>query len=123
MKRLFALLLCLMTLLSLAACAAAPADTTAPSTEPETQPTEPVDDYDYPEIKDKLTWEQKIGVSGDGFVADFVFQRDDAAGGILHHAEGTAQTDIHTGRLNLLIRNGRNLQRTCCQHLPDRTVG
>ena len=59
MKRILALLLCLLTLLSLAACAAAPEETTAPETQPtETQPTEPVDDYDYPEINDKLTWEK-----------------------------------------------------------------
>ena len=51
MKRVFALILSLVTLLSLVACAAAPVETTAPATEPETQPTEPVDDYDYPEIK------------------------------------------------------------------------
>jgi len=55
MKRFLALLLCLVTLLSLAACAAQPQETTAPSQPAE---TEPVDDYDYPEIKDKLTWEK-----------------------------------------------------------------
>jgi len=59
MKRFFALLICLAALLSLAACAAPPQETTAPATQPsETQPTEPVDDYDYPEIKEKLTWEK-----------------------------------------------------------------
>lgn len=59
MKRLFTLLLCLTVLLSLTACAAQPAETTEPATEPEqTQPSEPVDDYDYPEIADKLTWEK-----------------------------------------------------------------
>ena len=61
MKRFFALLLCLAVLLSLAACAATTEETTAPTetTQPtETQPTEPVDDYDYPEINDKLTWEK-----------------------------------------------------------------
>ena len=59
MKRFFALLICLAALLSLAACAAPPQETTAPATQPsETQPTEPVDDYEYPEIKEKLTWEK-----------------------------------------------------------------
>lgn len=60
MKRIFALLLCLVTMLSLAACAGTPAETTAPSTETE-QPTEttgPVDDFPYPTIKDKLTWDK-----------------------------------------------------------------
>jgi len=59
MKRFLALLICLAALLSLAACAAPPQETTAPATQPsETQPTEPVDDYEYPEIKEKLTWEK-----------------------------------------------------------------
>jgi len=58
MKRVLALLLCLVTVLSMAACAAAPVETTAPATEPETQPTEPENTYDYPKIADKLTWEK-----------------------------------------------------------------
>ena len=55
MKRLLALLLCL---LALTGCAVQPAETTPSTQNDETQPTEPVDDYDYPEIKDKLTWEK-----------------------------------------------------------------
>ena len=55
MKRLFALLLCL---LALTGCAAQPVETTPSTQATETQSTGPADDYDYPEINDKLTWEK-----------------------------------------------------------------
>ena len=58
MKRFFALFLCLIVLLSLVACAAQPQETTASTQPAETQPTGPVDDYDYPELKEKLSWEK-----------------------------------------------------------------
>ena len=59
MKRILTLLLCLVTLLSLVACAKAPAETTAPETEPSQPPesTGPIDDYPYPKINEKLTWD------------------------------------------------------------------
>lgn len=59
MKRILALILCLLSLLSMAACAAAPAETT-PSTEAageSTGATEAIDDYPYPQIKEKLSWD------------------------------------------------------------------
>lgn len=50
MKRILALLLCLITLLSLAACGNKPNDQTEPTKE-----TTPVDTYPYPQINTKLT--------------------------------------------------------------------
>ena len=57
MKQIIALLLCLLTLLSLVACSANPAETTAPSTEAVPESTGPIDDYPYPKIAEKLTWD------------------------------------------------------------------
>ena len=52
-------LLLLLCLLSLTACAVQPAETQPAETQPtQTQPTEPADDYDYPEMKEQLTWEK-----------------------------------------------------------------
>ena len=57
MKRILALVLCLVTVLLLVACAKAPAETTAPSTEAVPESTGPIDDYPYPKVTEKLTWD------------------------------------------------------------------
>jgi len=54
MKRRVSFFLCFAVLLTLTACSAPPAETPGPA---QTHPTEPADAYDYPDIKEKLTWD------------------------------------------------------------------